>query len=231
MRIEKYINKYKHKLEREDLEQSCFMGIRKAAEKYNSKYHTKFTTYATFWIDQSITRTIVDTGFTIRIPVHKFDQINRIKGDIIKYNLHEYRKLVEFVKEKEGLNEEQIQEILFLSQYVLDIVSLDMPVGEEKESTIGQILIADKSEQVEEIVIKDILKEEIECILSHLNDQEIKVIQLRFGFHDNEPKTLEEIGKIFGVTRERIRQIESKALRRLRHPTRRKYLKEYWEEM
>ena len=231
MRIEKYINKYKHKLEREDLEQSCFMGIRKAAEKYNSKYHTKFTTYATFWIDQSITRTIVDTGFTIRIPVHKFDQINRIKGDIIKYNLHEYRKLVEFVKEKEGLNEEQIQEILFLSQYVLDIVSLDMPVGEEKESTIGQILIADKSEQVEEIVIKDILKEEIECILSHLNDQEIKVIQLRFGLHDNEPKTLEEIGKIFGVTRERIRQIESKALRRLRHPTRRKYLKEYWEEM
>lgn len=231
MRIEKYINKYKHKLEKEDLEQSCFIGVKKAAEKYDSKHNARFITYATYWIDQSITRAIINTGFTIRIPSHKFNQINKIKGYIVNYNLHEYENLVNFVKEKEGLSEEQIQEILILSEYVLDTVSLDIPIGEEKESIMGQILIADKSEQVEEIVIKESLKEEIEYILSDLNDQEIKVIQLRFGFYENEPKTLEEIGRIFGVTRERIRQIESKAIRKLRRPSRKKYLIGYLEEI
>lgn len=230
-RIERYINKYKHKLERSDLEQSCFMGVKKATEKYDSKHNARFTTYATFWIDQSITRTIVDTGFTIRIPVHKFDQINKIKGYIIEYNLHEYKKLVEFVKEKEGLSEAQIQEILFLSEYIVDTVSLDIPIGEEQESTMGQILIADKSELVEEIVVKESLKEEIKYVLSDLNAQEIEVIKLRFGFDDNEPHTLEQIGKIFGVTRERIRQIESKAIGKLRKPTKIKYLIEYLEEI
>lgn len=230
-RIERYIKKYNHKLEREDLEQSCFAGIKKAVEKYDSTHKAKFTTYATYWIDQSITRTIVDIGFIIRIPVHKFTQINKIKGYVIKYNLHEYKNLAEFVKEKEGLSEEQLQQILFLSKYILDIVSLDIPIGEEQESTIGQILVADKSEQVEETAMKDILAEDIAHVLLCLNEQEKKVIEKRFGLYGEEPKTLEEIGKIFGVTRERIRQIESKAIRKLRNPAKKKYLRGYLEDM
>ena len=218
----RYVGRGMHFL---DLIQEGNLGLIKAVEKFDYTKGFKFSTYATWWIRQAITRAIADQARTIRIPVHMVETINKVKkvsAQLLHENGHE--ATVEEIAAAMDITEDKVRDILRVAQ---EPVSLETPIGEEEDSHLGDFIQDEDAQVPAEAAYQSLLREQLVEVLSTLTPREEKVLRLRFGLEDGRPRTLEEVGKEFAVTRERIRQIEAKALRKLRHPSRSKRLRDF----
>lgn len=232
--VAKYAVRYKKlfndKLDIDDLMQEGFAGMLKAAERFDFSKDTEFSTYAVWWICQAISRAVIDTGFTIRLPVHVVSKITRATQleKTLQTQGVTLRKRIEIIAQELNTSIEDVLELFRLRDKYISLVSLDTPISDEKDQTLVN-LIPDEHEPIDNALNFLLLKEQLEEVLSTLTPREKRVLKLRFGLVDGRTRTLEEIGKSLKLTRERIRQIEAKALRKLRQPAKLKKLRDFLE--
>ncbi|MGM0139117.1 RNA polymerase primary sigma factor [Enterococcus sp. DIV0755b] len=224
---QRYKRQLTNSIDMDDLEQFGMLGLMKAAEKFDLSKGFAFSTYATHWIRQSISRGIMDTSLTVRLPVHLIEKINkltRLESTILNEKLEVNLPLL---TAEMNISIEQYHDLVALRNTYLSTISLDMPIGIDRDTTIGDML-PDNEYDIETVIEHDFLRSDLEKTLDYLNEKERKIIDLRFGLKDGEIKTLEEIGQMFGVTRERIRQIEAKAIRKLKKRANRELISDYY---
>lgn len=232
-RVIKFQYNYNHDLLEDDLFQEGCLGLIKGIEKFDNSLGYKLTTYAIHWIDQAIMRAIADKGFTIRVPVHMFEKVNQVNSIYrdIEYQELTKKEELEAINSKMEMTQETLDKIKFISQNILSPTSLNVNVGEDMATELMQLVEFTEGIDVFEEVASTMLKKDLEEMLAGLTPRERDVLILRFGLNDNHEHTLEEVGVNYEVTRERIRQIEAKSIRRLRHPSRSKYLRGYLFEV
>lgn len=224
-RVKKYSNIFNHKLDEEDLFQSGAMGLIKAIERYDPKRGANLSTYSIYWIDQRINRDIFELGFTIRIPIHMAELVLKVNAILSKNQFKQKNDIIQIIK-NEGISEEKFNVAMVLRNNILKIASINTLVSEDEDSELINF-IEDSEYFLEDEVLRSILKEDLQKAISELKENEQFVLNMRFGLEDGRAKTLEEVGQAYGVTRERIRQIEVKALGKLRKSKKAKYLREY----
>ena len=222
-----YRKKYENRLDFEDMEQVGFMGLIKAARKFEIRQGNAFSTYAVWWIKQAISREIMDNGYPIRIPVHMMERISKVTRVEELYIGLNIEARIKKISEELSIPEEAVRECLILRNNYLSYVSLNVHIGNEEDTELVEMIPQEGILSVEGIVTDRELRRALEDVMSTLTQKEQKILRLRFGLDDGRARTLEEVGKQFNVTRERIRQIEAKALRKLKHPSRARKIKDY----